>query len=246
MPNFGNPAEMLTADAFTVDTTPKHQIGMRAQTRDGRAFRYVKVGASALVAGNAVQGPATVANHLALTPSAASISALQVVATLGATAAAANDYADGWVQIDTTPGNGFMYSISGHAAVVSSGVLTANLYPDDSVQVALTSSSRVGFIPNPHNGVIQLPVTTATGTLVGVAVYPIAAASYGWIQTWGPAAVLIAGTPALGALVMSPGTAAGAAVVITTTNLIVAQIVGSMMQVGVDGRNNAVFVKIQP
>jgi hypothetical protein len=105
----------------------------------------------------------------------------------------------------------------------------------------------VGLIANPYNGVIQLPVTTATGTLVGIATYIISAGQYGWIQTWGICSVLTTGTPALGAMVMGPGTAAGAAqVVVAAGTLIVAQIIGHMAQVGVDGKNNFVHVRINP
>ncbi len=53
----------------------------------------------------------------------------------------------------------------------------------------------------------QAPATTLTGAVVGVCVYPITAAQYGWIQTEGPAATLITGTPAV---VISGGGGIGA------------------------------------
>jgi hypothetical protein len=134
-----------------------------------------------------------------------------------------------------------MYGVDSHPGDhVVSTAFTLNLKSDDAVQVALTTASRVGLIPSLFRGVIQCPVTTATGSVVGVAVYPITAAQYGWILTWGPAAVLINGTPALGAAVVAPSaTTAGSVDVITTTNLVTAQIVGNMMQVGVSTKNNA-------
>ena len=84
----------------------------------------------------------------------------------------------------------------------------------------------------------------AAGTAVGVATYIITAAQYGWVQTRGICSTLIAGTPALGAMVMTPSTAAGSAVIMTTTNLVVAQLVGRMCQIGVDGKNNWVNLDI--
>jgi len=245
MPNLGpDTVEIFGQDAFTFDAIKRHQLGQRAVAKDGRAFRYCLAGASTLVSGNVLQASLPVANHLALTPSAAGIGAVQVVATLGATAAALNLYAEGWVQIDTTPGNGFMYGIHGHAAVLSSGVITANLWPDEPIQVALTTSSRVGFIANPYSGVLQCP-TTNTAAVIGVALAPITNAMYGWIQTWGPAAVLINGTPAITAPVVNSATTAGAADKWTTAAADVAvTLVGNMLQVGVSAKNNAVMVKL--
>ncbi len=57
--------------------------------------------------------------------------------------------------------------------------------------------------------------------------------------------MLTTGTPALGALVMGPGTVAGAVQVVAAAGtLLVAQIIGHMAQVGVDGKYNFVKLKI--
>lgn len=246
MANLQGDTVTLGASSFTSEATPKHKVGTRGIDRFGRIYRYAKAGAADLVVGNVLQGPATVANHLANTPPAVAVGATSFTYTPGATAGAANLYAGGILQVDTTPGNGYGYGVDNHAAISSSTAFTLNLATDEAIQVALTTSSRVGLIPNVFNGVIQFPVTTATGTAAGIAVYVIAAGQYGWIGTWGPFPVLIAGTPALGAHVMTPSTAAGSGVVVTTTNLVVAQFLGTMMQVGVDGKNNAVMVKLHP
>lgn len=224
-----------------------HRIGDRRMDRLGRVYRFVKNGGTLLVAGDCIQSPAITANHLANTPPAVAIGASDFTYTPGATLGAENAYEGGFLQVDTTPGQGRMYGIDSHAAFASATAFTLRLSKDDPIQVALTTSSRVGLIRNPYNGVIQMPVTTATGILVGVAVSAIPADGYGWIQTWGPAAVLINGTPALGATVVSPSaTTAGAVDVITTTNLVTAQVVGRMMQIGVSTKNNAVFLTIAP
>lgn len=229
-------------DDFISSATPRHPIGTRAIDGFGRSFRYAKAGASDLVAGNCIQSSAIVVNHLANTPPAVSIGDKSFAYTPGATAGALGLYADGYLGVDTTPGNGYTYSVSGHPAISSSTAF--NLTLKDQVQIALTTSSRVGLIANPYNGVIQMPATTATGSLVGVAGYIITAAQYGWVQTAGLCSTLISGTPALGAMVMSPSATAGAAIILTTTNLVVAQIVGTMAQIGVDGKNNWVNLKI--
>jgi hypothetical protein len=242
MAKFASELESIGQDDFISSATAVHRLGTRAVDQDGRVFRYVKAGAVDLVAGNVLQGPPIIVNHLANTPPAVAVGATSFVYTPGATGAAAGYYNDGILQVDTTPGNGYSYSIDSHLAITSSTAFTLRL--KDAIQVALTTSSRVGLIANPYNGVIQFPVTTATGRAVGIATYVISAGQFGWVLTQGLCSVLIAGTPALGAAVMTPSSAAGSAIILTTTNLVVAQYVGYMMQIGVDGKNNAVYVNI--
>jgi len=177
-------------DLYESSTTQTHRLGERAETADGRVFRYAKAGGSALVAGNMLPAPAQITNHQQLTPSAAALGATTISVTLGATAATENQYAGGYAIIDTTPGNGYAYLISSHAAVLSAGVMTLTLA--EPLKVALTTSSRVSLQANPYNGVIQSPVTTLTGAVVGCAVVPAAASEFCWIQTRGVAPVLVA------------------------------------------------------
>lgn len=244
MPKLSAHPVLLAQDGFVSSATQQHAFGQLGFTKDGRWFRYCLAGAVDLVAGNCIQGPAIVANHLANTPPAVAAGATAFTYTPGATAGAANLYAEGYLGVDTTPGNGTTYNVGSHLAITASTAFALNIDGEDPINVALTTASRVGLIANPYRGVIQMPVTTATGLLVGVANYIITAAQYGWIQTKGIASVLIAGTPALGAGIMSPGTTAGAAVVVTTTNLVVAQYVGRMAQIGVDGKNNFAMLNI--
>jgi len=224
-------------------STQEYPLGTRAQSADGREFVYVKAGAVDLVAGNVIQSPAIVPTHLANTPPAVAVGAKSFSYTPGATAAAADFYAGGYLQVDTTPGLGYTYTVEGHAAITASTAFTLLL--KDPIQVALTTSSRVGLCANKYRGVIQFPVTTATGSIVGIATYVIAADEYGWLCTRGICSVLTTGTPALGAMVMAPGTVAGAAeVVVAAGTLVVAQVIGHMAQVGVNGKINFVDVRI--
>lgn len=244
MAKFVQESMAIGVDDFISSATAVARLGCRAFTDDGRVYRYAQAGAADLVAGNVLQSSAVVVNHLANTPPAVAALATSFSYTPGATAGAASLYSDGWLQVDTTPGNGYIYEVAGHPAIASSTAFPLQL--KDAIQVALTTSSRVGLMANPFKGVIQVPVTTATGTVVGVAGYIIKATEFGWIQTWGAASVLTTGTPALGAMVMAPGTVAGAAEILTTTNLVVAQLVGQMMQVGVNGKNNFAWLRINP
>lgn len=199
----------------------------------GRRYRYVRAGAGgALVAGNAIQMAAVIPNHLNCTPIAAALGQAYIDVTLGATALDAGYYAYGSAIIDTTPGLGYSYGVSGHLAALSGGTVRILLMESETIQVALTTSSRVSLVANPWGNVIQMPVTTLTGSILGVAVYPIAAGEYGWIGVNGPFGTLIAGTPAVGQGVGGPSAAAGALDINSSTE----DIVGTMMSVGVDGR----------
>lgn len=234
-------------DSRDQSTVQKHPLGTQGIGGDGSQYRYVKsASGAALIAGNCIQGPAIVATHLAMIPVAAALGATQVTFTLGATnPVVANQYSEGWLQVDTTPGNGRRYRIAGHPAAAAAAPLTVTLYPDDTIaELALSTATRVGLIANPYNGCIQMPVTTATGILAGVAVGNLPASQFGWLQTKGLGCPLIAGTPALGGIVISPSAAPGAAEVSTSTTLLTGQIVGRMVQLGVTGKNNAVLLDI--
>jgi hypothetical protein len=242
MPNFTADPEGFASQVFSSSATQQAQLGQRAVTADGRVFRYCLAGASDLVVGNVIQAPAKIANHEQLTPAAAAIGATQITVALGATAATANQYAGGWAIIDTTPGLGYMYPIIGHPAAASSASVVLTLAADSPIQVALTTSSRVSLQANPYSGVIQAPITTLTGAVVGVAVFPVTAAQYGWLQVGGPGAVLVAGTPIAGSAVVSPGSAAGA--VVTDGAAAATEVIGAMMVLGVDGKVQAVRLRI--
>lgn len=219
------------------------RLGTAVRTRDGRVFRFGRAGAVATVAGSLYQASVPVPNHLGLTPSAAAIGAKTVTATLGATAATANQYAEGWLYVSGTPGNGYAYGISSHPAIGSgaAGVITLN--NDDALQIAITGSSLVGLMANPYADVVVTP-TTKTAVCIGVPLCVIPAGYYGWFQTWGPCPVLVNGTPAVTAPVINSATTAGAVDVWTAAAQPTAQLIGQMMQVGVSGQNNMVFLTI--
>ena len=237
MPGLTSDPQVLGQELFSSSAVQAHGLGEKATDGKGRIFRYVKAGASALVAGNVIQSPAELANHYGCGVAAAAIGAYQITVTPGATGGAANLYAGGWACIDTTPGLGQMIPIKSHPAITASTafVLTLEL----PLWVALTTSSKLTLVPNPFSAVIQSPVTTLTGAVQGAAVYPIAAGEYGWIGTGGPHPTLIAGTPGPGLAVVVPGTSAGCVVVDGAASA--TPPVGYMMVTGVDAKVLPVF-----
>jgi len=240
MPNFTNSTG--TQPAFTSLETPLHAVGTLATTSDGRKYRYVKAGGSALVVGNMIQAKAQNTDLDQLTVVTGALGSNELTVTLGSAALTANQLAGGLAIVDTTPGLGYAYKIESHPAADASANVVLTLASEDSIQVALTTSSRVSLTPNAYSEVIQTPVTTLTGAVVGAAIYPIAAGEYGWIQSGGPTAVLVAGTPGVGLAVVCPATAAGAVVVDGAAAATPA--VGYMMVTGVDGKVLPVYLTI--
>jgi hypothetical protein len=242
---FVEDASAFGQDGFTSSATQVHELGRRAVTKDGRVFRYAVAGGADTVAGKVYQSAAPIANHLANTPPAVAIGATTFTYTPGNTAGAANLYAEGYLQVDTTPGEGYTYQVSGHAAITGSTAFTLNLMPSDGIQVALTTSSRVGLVHNAFKNVIINP-TTATAAVAGVSPCVITTVQYGFLQTWGPASVLINGTPGVGIGVVISATTAGAVDVAAVGAEINVRIIGHMMQVGVSTKYNFVSLKIMP
>lgn len=239
MPNLRSVPVALGGSAFEYGTTQLHALGTPGEASGGRKFRYVKAGASALVVGNALQAPAEDADHDDITVRATAAGATDLLITTGSGSGAldANEYNEGFAVIDTTPGLGYIYRIKSHAAIAASTNGTLVLEDDDPIQVALTTSSKVTLVQNPYKNVIQCPVTTATNTCVGGAVAAVAAANFGWIQTGGPGAALIAGTPGKGQPVTSTSSAAGSLAVHSAELSNVAY----MMVTGRDGKVLPVF-----
>ena len=173
-----------------------------------RSFRWVLVGGTALVPGKLYQASAEITNHQNVTPATAAAGATSITVTLGATAATANYYADGWAIVTTGTGAGYQYRIASNPAADASASLTITL--DDALIAAIAvGDSKIDLVANPYSGVIVNP-TTATSCVVGVACYAAAAASYSWVQTGGVAAVLADGALAVGTNVAASNAVAGA------------------------------------
>jgi hypothetical protein len=189
-------------------TNRRWPVGTVLKMRDGRTFQFALKSGAAAVAGDLQQAAANSANHLGRTPVGAAGSKT-VSVPLGATAVAADEYYGGYLLAVSGGGLGYSYPIGTHDAVLSAGTFTVPLLVGYSVQVAFSATPLVDLIRNPFYSVIVAP-TTLTQVPVGVAVKPIAANGYGWIQTRGPAAVKTAGTVVIGNKVVVSAATAGA------------------------------------
>jgi hypothetical protein len=251
--NLSNRDVNLGQNMFESSATAKHALGTRGVTPDGRVFRYAQAGAVDLIAGKLVQSAAVVAGHQTLVPEttgAMGIGATSLKVTCASTVAA-GFYAEGYAIIASGAGQGYLYSIDNHPAVSTGAVGVFQLYsPEDALQVAITVTSTVTLVANKYRSVITVPINTATGLVLGVAPYIIVAAQFGWIQTWGPAAVLTNDASAMGQLMngiaASCGRAAGISSPAVTACYIVGQIIGQIFQTGVAGQFCVIDLRISP
>lgn len=229
--------QLAASDIFGDSSVQEHALGSVGFAENGRTFRYVKAGGTALVPGKLQQGPAVVANHQNIACAVAALGATSVTVTLGATAATANQYAGGTLVINDVDGEGHTYRIASHPAAGSGETLVLTL--DDPILVALTANSEACLFPNLYNGVVVNP-TTPTNAPVGVAVKAITASYYGWIQTHGPVSCLNDSTTAVG-LGIAPSQAVAGAVKTMAATL---SQVGFALQAGVDTEYRTVFLTI--
>lgn len=210
---FGPEGEQYNLYTGTVRTNQRWPFGTQLIMQDGRKYRFAKAGGADLVVGDVIQAAANVANHVNTTAAANAAGVATLTTTLGATAATLDQYYKGYGVISVAPGAGYAYQFGSTPVVASSGSFVGNLDAGTTIKVALTTTSRVDLIKNPYHDVIQSPITTATGVVVGVAVSIIATSAtgnnWGWLQTRGIASVLTSGTVLLGAEVIVPSLAAG-------------------------------------
>lgn len=173
-------------------TSKVHSLGTEGYL-DERKFRYASNAGAAITLGSLCAQGASTANHVSVAyASGGAIGSDKITLTLGATAATANQYADGWlIGIDGT-GSGQIRRIKSHPAADASATLELTLY--DALTVAGAASSEWSLVPNEYAG-IRVHPGGAGGVAhsVGVPAFTVPAGTtdvqYFWLQTSGPALV---------------------------------------------------------
>lgn len=211
-------------------------LGEKKEFNDGRVFRLAKNGGTALAAGKiVVQGDET-ANHITLAPAVAAVGDMTLTVTLGATLAAANEYAEGFAVNITT---GKYYKIKSHPAAALSTALTLTLY--DAIDVAIPITDDIDLVHNPYYGVI-ISVADQADIVMGVPPIAVTADYYFWLQTRGVAAVLMDETTGRGDTVTTGTGTVGAVEVL---DAVAEPIIGHMIEAGVDTKYNAVMLCLE-
>lgn len=265
MPNtfYGPHAEKYNDYAFENNANRgKWPMGHILILPDHREYRFALNDGTAEVAGNLYQSVAPVVGHTNIavdTPRAIGVAIIS--ATLNGTAPAADIYAEGTVHVNDSVGEGYAYRITraytagnAHASAGSAAVMTVNLFPGDSVQVALTTVSEVTFTRNRYHQVLIHPGPPTAG-LAGVSPGVAAADRFYWSQVKGYAAVLVgsggtgvvlAGLPVM-AGITTDGTIEGMKrrmQIATTGSVLSAAYNMAALVVDQDGNNTALAVAV--
>lgn len=192
---------------YSESSTQLHTIGALVNTNDGRAFRYAKVGATALVPGKLYQSPAEdTSNFQNLTVTAPAAGDTSIVTTSTVTLTV-NQLAGGFLVITSASTNaGQVLRIKGNTAATAA-VTTISL--DDPVVYTPTGTVKIDMHPNPYTAVIVNP-TTASSAPVGLALYKTTAAYFGWLQVAGIGGVLADTTITVGTNLVASNAVAGA------------------------------------
>jgi len=215
MPKLTGPTIIEAQDLYTQSSAPMHKLGQLGFDQYGSRYRYVKAGGSNLVTGNLLQEPAEDTNFRSMAAAANSaIGSTSISVTLGGTAVTAGMFDQGELVVESSTGIGQYFRIKSHT-VQTSTTGTCVFEVDRPVKIAIVSAtSQISVRKNAYNGVIQSPATTQTCGIVGVALYAMTAAYYGWIVSGGDCAVLMdAGTNTANdqqAILPSVGTAGSA------------------------------------
>jgi len=212
------PISVAAQGLYIEDTTARHNLGELVHTNDGRQFRYCSAGGTALVAGDLQQSKVENTSDADLAVAAAAVGDTTIVTT-STVSVDANEYAQGFVVVNTTPGLGQVLAIRSHLAA-SAAALTIQL--SDNVDVALTTSSRITLVANAYKDLIINPSTTQTSNVVGSILQPLATTAFGWLGVGGLQPVLCDGGITVGAeCVVSNGTDGAAEDVASTTQQVV-------------------------
>src|SRR3990167_9344362 len=116
MSNFlSGPVQVAAQTLHSSSADQYHKLGELVFANDGRAFRYVEAGGTALIAGQVQQSQAQDTDTQDQTAVAAAVGDLSIVSTTTVTVTA-NEYAEGFILVSVTPGVGKNYKIKGHIA----------------------------------------------------------------------------------------------------------------------------------
>lgn len=231
----------------STDTNLASIVGTRYDLSDGREVILVSTSATSnCSAGQLVQDAALVANHqnLAVTTVTAYSANGNVPAsaavTIGATALTANQYQGGFALINAGTGKGQTLRIASNPVAVSSATNVTVVFEDGPNVALSTSDSKISLIPAHGASVIASP-TTPTNVSCGIALYPIAASSFGFVTSKGlTSAISDASIPPVGGAISPSVTTIGT---ITTSSGSTA-IIGSAAIAAISAEGRGVFVNL--
>lgn len=243
MPYASDP-QVVDFNPYKTSTTQMFALG--TGFKDGEdVYRYAKVGASTITKGKLQTAPAPKTTHHNLAVvSAQAIGDKTVTVTLGATLAAADEYAEGHLVFNDVLTGGYQMKIKTHPAAALSTNLVVTLY--EPLPTALTTSSKANLVHNTYNNVIE--GTSQTVRAAGVAMVTATTGLFLWLKTRGVASLLADQTIALGSWIVPSTSVSGSVIAISgtyATALITNRIGQADIMAGVDTEKRPVRLEIE-
>jgi hypothetical protein len=241
-----NRVNVYGQELYDESAVAKHALGTILELEDSRVFAYSQAGGTALAAGKLNQSEAIEGDHINRDVPTAFVQAIgskTAVMLMGATAAAENLYAEGYMWHNKNGVLGQMYKIQGHPQADLSTNLTLTL--NDPLRVALADADEISVIKHPCKDLIISP-TTLTSAPSGVAPIAVTADFFYWNQVKGPCAILAHGTLVVGDNVTPAvaNTPIAGAVEASTEAVSVAAIVGTVLTIGDDTETAFIMLAI--
>jgi hypothetical protein len=204
--------QLAPTDIWSYTSDKRFDLGGKGETPDGRTFRYVRAGGTAIVPGKLYQSAAEDATNWENIAVGINAIGATSITTTGTITAAKDLFAGGWLVIADDAGEGYMYKIAGNTAATAA-VCTITL--EEPLVVATTAATTIDIIPNLCQKVEIWDSSNHDGAIIGVGVAPVTALYYGWVQCGGPATVLDNGGLTVGYLAVASNAIDGAVEVAT-------------------------------
>ncbi len=175
-------------------------------------YRYTQMGAGTVEIGAVCQAVIPLAGHIAETGTVVqAIGDTEMTFTPNTVSTddlVANELQDGTALFYDGTGEGYLYKIKSHPAILggSAGVLTLL----DPIRLANAAATAITVTHNKFKSVIIVPDTSTTAVPVGVTVTAVTTLYYCWLQTKGPCCVLVDGAIIMGQEVRTSEDDAGA------------------------------------
>lgn len=193
-PNASAPNQSIYAQSSTQEAA----VGFRMTFGDDRVYRYSGPCASAITQGHTVSRDLSVtdvvdSDNVILPPASSvntddgKIGSTHIEITLASVTA--GQYKGAIISLSDDTGEGYQYYIKDNTATNDPASGTIRLTLADPLVVAVDATTDFGIMGNPWTQV--RPFTTTDTQLCGIAVCPITAAYYAWLQTWGRGTVLV-------------------------------------------------------
>ena len=233
---------------YAQSATMLESLGTIRKTMDGRIYRYAYLAnyAADLAVGKMTRAfdiNATFTNEELFN---IALDTTNITFTLNSAGAGnsmpLNALTGGQLQINDATGEGYGYGIEWSSAITTAST-TVNIKLDQGIKLATSTDGEASIVPSPWGGSgVLLNAADASPVPTGVAMIPVTAAYYCWLQTGGMGACLCAGAPGAGLDLRCDGQTAGA--VYGSVGTGTTAIVGRMLDTGVTTEYKPVFFTI--